>query len=205
MSEQGVATDPGKVDKVKSWPTPTTTGLANYYRDFAGIVKPLLKLTERNGTLKWTPECDDAITTLCFRLTTTPILVYPDFTKQFILDTDASNRAIRAKSGVMDRSMLLLMAADYCVTYHKLLAVIVFTKHFHPYLLEKQFLLYTDHMSLQWLCNFKDSEGQMARWLEAIQELDIKIVHRKGQAHNNADALSRIPRRQCGRLSDDLQ
>ena len=84
------------------------------------------------------------------------------------------------------------------------MAVIVFTKHFRPYLLGKRFILWTDHGSLHWLCNFKDPEGQVAQWLEALQELDFEIVHRKGRSHNNADALSRIPCRQCGRLPNEL-
>ena len=41
----------------------------------------------------------------------------------------------------------------------------------------------------------------MARWLERLQELGYDIVHRRGRAHTNADALSRLPRPQCGRES----
>ena len=107
VSDHGVAVDPGKVNKIKSWPTPTTfrevqqlLGLANYYRhfikSFAEIAKPLHKLTEQNTTFKWTPECDKAFTTLRSRLVTTPILADPDFTKEFILDTDANNMVIGA-------------------------------------------------------------------------------------------------------------
>ena len=57
--------------------------------------------------------------------------------------------------------------------------------------------------SFQWLCNLKDPEGQVAQWLEAIQELDCKIIHRKGRSHSNTDALSRIPCRQCGQVLDE--
>ena len=79
----------------------------------------------------------------------------------------------------------------------------VFTKHFHLYLLGRRFILRTDG-SLQWLFNFKDPEGQVVRWLEALQELDFEIVHRKGRSHNNADALSHIPCRQCRQPLEEL-
>ena len=85
------------------------------------------------------------------------------------------------------------------MTRRELLAVVVFLKHFRPYLLGKKFTLRTDHGSLNWLCNFKDPEGQLARWLEKLQEYDFTVVHRQGKKHQNADAMSRIPCRQCGR------
>ena len=60
----------------------------------------------------------------------------------------------------------------------------------------------TDHGSLTWLRNFQNPEGQLARWLEKLQELDFEIVHRQGRKHSNADALSRFPCKQCGRPSE---
>ena len=47
--------------------------------------------------------------------------------------------------------------------------------------------------------NFREPEGQLAHWLEKLQEFDFTIVHRPGQRYGNADALSRIPCTQCGR------
>ena len=38
---------------------------------------------------------------------------------------------------------------------------------------------------------FKNIEGQLARWLEELQEYDMEVCHRAGKAHGNADALSR--------------
>ena len=81
----------------------------------------------------------------------------------------------------------------YCVTRRELLAVVTFVKHFRPYLLGRRFTLRTDHGSLIWLRNFHEPEGQLARWLETLQEYDFEIIHRKGRLHCNADALSRIP------------
>lgn len=40
---------------------------------------------------------------------------------------------------------------------------------------------------------FKNPEGQLARWLEWLQEYNFRIEHRRGSVHNNADALSRRP------------
>ena len=80
-----------------------------------------------------------------------------------------------------------------------------FTRHFWAFLLGRKFRLHTDHGSLTWLTNFKDPEGQLARWLEQLQEFDFDIVHGRGKKHTNADALSRQPCQQCGGESHESE
>ena len=90
---------------------------------------------------------------------------------------------------------------NYCVTRKELLAVVTFLEYFRQYLLGLCFTVRTDHGALTWLHNFKEPQGQLARWLEKLQEYQFSIAHRPGRLHNNADALSRIPCKQCGRES----
>jgi hypothetical protein len=47
--------------------------------------------------------------------------------------------------------------------------------------------------------NFKNAEGQLARWLEVLSSYNMTIKHRPGSQHQNADALSC---KQCGFRSD---
>lgn len=51
----------------------------------------------------------------------------------------------------------------------------------------------TDHACLTWLLSFKEPEGQLARWIEALQRYDFEIQHQAGRLYTNADALSRRP------------
>eukprot|EP00731_Ephydatia_muelleri_P037376 Em0453g3a len=67
-----------------------------------------------------------------------------------------------------------------------------------PYLYGRKFLLRTDHNSLRWLHNFKEPEGQVARWLETMAEFQYEVIHRPGKQHCNADSLSCGQCRQCG-------
>eukprot|EP00731_Ephydatia_muelleri_P033667 Em0035g4a len=192
------------------WSSPIV--LAKVYKTFGTIAKPLHRLTEKNITFQWTDTCQQAFDNLRKCLMTSPILAHPDWSKSFILDTDASDCGIGAVLSQVnsDASECVIAYASqslsrqeqrYCVTRRELLAVVEFVKHFREYLLGRRFTLRTDHGSLVWLKNFKEPEGQLARWLERLEEYDFTVVHRQGSLHNNADALSRIPCRQCGRSS----
>eukprot|EP00731_Ephydatia_muelleri_P006231 Em0003g479a len=107
VSQDGIATDHSKTEQVSKWPVPSSCtevqrflGLANYYRrfvqDFAAMAKPLHRLTERNAQFRWTTECQRAFDKLKSCLVSAPILAFPDFTRPFILDTDASDMGIGA-------------------------------------------------------------------------------------------------------------
>ena len=90
------------------------------------------------------------------------------------------------------------------MTRQELLAVVVFTRHFQPFVLGHHFVFRTDHGSLTWLLNFKNPKGQLSGWLQALQEYDCDIVHQGRKKHGNADALSHLPCSQCG-WQDQLQ
>ena len=64
--------------------------------NFATNAKPVHHLTEKTAKFKWSVQCLEAFAELKLCLTTVPILSLPDFTKQFILDTDASESSIGA-------------------------------------------------------------------------------------------------------------
>ena len=119
------------------------------------------------------------------------------------MDTDASDQGIGAvlsqiqsdgqeRVVVYANRLLSKLERRYCVTCKELLAVVVFLHHFQQYLLGRKFILRTDHSSLVWLHNFKEPEGQLTRWLERLEEFQFEVVHRRGKAHCNADALSRM-------------
>ena len=61
-------------------------------------------------------------------------------------------------------------------------------------------MIRTDHGALTWIQKFKEPEGQIARWVQKLQEYQFTIIHCPGNRHNNADALSRLPCRQCGMI-----
>lgn len=214
ISGEGIKTDPQKTTDVQNWPTPTSVtevrsfiGLCSYYRqfvkNFSTVAKPLFKLTEKGVKFVWTAEHTATFEALKELLCKSPTLSFPQIDQPFILDTDASNHGLGAVLSQIQGGEEKVIAyysctlnpaqRNYCTTRKELLAVIKGTKHFHHYLYGRRFLLRTDHAAIQWLLNFKAPEGQIARWIEWLQQYDFETKHRPGRIHGNADALSRRP------------
>jgi len=219
VSGEGVATDPGKIEVVKDWPTPNEVrevrsflGLASYYRrfvlTFAEIAAPLHALTMKNKMFYWSPEYDRAFVRLKYALISSPILAMPNDTEPFLLDTDACDVSIGAVLSQVQSGVERVIAyasrslskpeRNYCITRKELLAIVCYTKSFRQYLLGRQFVVRTDHSALQWIRTTPEPIGQQARWCEILEEFDFQIVHRPGRLHGNAEAMSRRPCRQCG-------
>ena len=219
VGSAGIATDPSKIAVIETWPTPQDVsdirsglGLFGYYRkfikDYSKIARPLTRLTGKGVPFVWGEEEQLAWDTLKQKLVESPILAYPDPTAQFILDTDASGYGIGAvlsqvqggKERVIAYGSRTLTKEEqrYCVTRRELLAVVYFLKYYRHYLYGRHFLIRTDHGALRYLVNFKDPQGQLARWLEVLDTYDFDVQHRAGKSHGNADALSRGPCKQCG-------
>ena len=219
VSKEGVSTDPAKIEAVQKWPAPQTVsevrswlGFTSYYRRFmrgySEMAAPLFALTEKSRTFGWTAKCEEAFTKMKNALITAPILAYPTVDGQYVLDCDASDVGIGAvlsivQEGSLERPIayfsktLSKSEKRYCVTRKELYALVAGVKHFHHYLYGRKFLIRTDHSALRWLMNFKNPEGQTARWIEVLGTYDFEIKHRPGKLHQNADGLSRIPCRDC--------
>ena len=107
VSSKGIETDPKKLEVVKNWTTPRIVmdiqsflGFTNYYRrfikDYAKVARPLNILisgeiaSKKKMLIEWTEECKLAFDKLKKLCTSTPILAYADYKKEFQLHTDAS-------------------------------------------------------------------------------------------------------------------
>ena len=111
VSEQGIATDPKKIEKVVQWPIPDTVndvrsflGFTGYYRryikNYSSVAKPLTNLLAGHETnskkaagklrVPWGTKEQKAFDLLKLACTCAPVLGYADFTKPFIVHTDSS-------------------------------------------------------------------------------------------------------------------
>jgi hypothetical protein len=220
IDKDGIQTDPDKVRAIDEYEVPKDRtgiraflGLAMYYRrfikNFAKIAEPMneqlrKKPREKKMDFYW------SMWDIQQALMHAPVLIKPNWDKEFKLSTDGSaygSGAVLGQDDDQGNERVIAYASRgsrgaekaYESTKMECLAVVWAVKHFRYYLLGRHFILITDHSALKWLFNKKDPQGIYARWVMTLQEYDFEVQFRKGKKHVNADALSRTPIRTQGR------
>lgn len=229
VSAQGIGTDPDKISAVRKWPVPSTVkelrsflGFCSYYRryieGFSQIAGPLHDAV--NGCLQdsgaartnqlfrmaWTPQCLQAFELLKEKLICAPILGYADFSRPFLLETDASGLGLGAvlcqeqegKKKVIAYASRRLRGAEkndqnYSSMKLELLALKwAVTEKFRSYLLGSKFTIITDNNPLCHLSTAKLGAIEQ-RWAAQLAVFDFDVKYRPGRCNTAADALSRRP------------
>jgi len=215
IKKEGIQMDPEKLEAVSNFPIPKNLtqlksflGLTGWYRmfvkNYAVRTAPMRELCKKDATFRWGSRQQKAFEDLKHCMTSEPIvLAYPDFSKPFILHTDASKYGLGAMLTQKDdreREQVIAYGArattrseqNYGITELECLAVKWAIKRYHHYLWGSKFRVITDHSALVYLRNMKDPTGMFARWLAFLENYEFDVLHRKGKEHKAVDALSRI-------------
>ncbi|WOG95792.1 hypothetical protein DCAR_0415120 [Daucus carota subsp. sativus] len=207
ITTEGVKADTEKIRAMVDWPVPKNIkalrgflGLTGYYRRFVAhyglISKPLTQLLKK-GAFQWSEEAELAFNTLKEAMSTTPVLAMPDFTKPFVLETDACQSGVGAvlmQEGKPIAFLSKVLAARHMSlsTYEKeLMAVIMAVQRWRYYLLGHKFIIKTDHEALKYLMEQKLTTLLQHKWLSKLLGYDYSVVYKKGKDNLVADALSR--------------
>ncbi|KZS10210.1 Uncharacterized protein APZ42_025363 [Daphnia magna] len=216
ISADGVAPDPAKIKCLVNYKKPLTVkemqsflGLASYYRrfikGFSIVAHPLIHQAKGKpqDMIKWGPTEEKSFEFLRKCLMTDPVLAYPDFTKEFLIYTDAIDYGLvavlfqihdRKDQPIAYASRHLNKAKTKYSTIEKEAAAVIFgIKRFRHYLQDEPFVIISDHRPLQWLQTFKDETGRLGGWSILLANLKYSIKYRPGRVNENADFLSRIP------------
>lgn len=197
ISAEGVSTDPRNIDKVQAWKQQESVkelrqflGLAGYYGKFVkhfGIIRrPLTDLLKKGVPFLWTATHDQAFQLLKTALTTAPVLALPDFSKPFVVETDASEVGIGAvlmqqQHPIAFLSQVLGPKHRALSTYEKeCLAVFMAVDRWRSYLLLSEFTTRTDHRSLSCLDEQKLTTPWQHKALTKLLGLQYKIEYRRG-------------------------
>lgn len=181
--------------------------MVNYYRrfieGFSGVTAPLSDLLKtKSKVIQWSEAAEEAFCQIKELLISSPILGSPDFTKEFVIQTDASDVAV---AGILTQQQeegekviayfshkLTTPQKNYHAAEKEALAAILAIDAFRGYIEGYHFTLVTDSSALTHILKTKWKVGsRCSRWSLDLQQFDMTVVHRKGKDNVVADALSR--------------
>ncbi len=107
ISSEGLKLEPAKLQMITAWPVLTTCpqvssflSFTRYYRRFVPdySLKTVALHKEKNSVEKfnWTPECQAEFEAVQVEFAKNLYLAFPDFSKMFYLETDASKVGLGA-------------------------------------------------------------------------------------------------------------
>ena len=214
----GLQPNQKQVAAVADFPVPVSVtavrqflGLTSYYRrfihQFAKKAEPLHRLTRKDVEFTWDEDCQQAFELLKTTLVKAPILVYPNFERSFVVETDASICGLGAilsqeqSDGQLHpiaygSRVLSVPQRNYGITELETLAVVWALTHFLAYVYGHEVTVVTDHSAVKSILEKPNLSGKHARWWlkvygSGVKKIDIR--YRPGRENAGADALSRNP------------
>lgn len=122
----------------------------------------------------------------------------PDFDKQFIVQTYASQKGIGVVLTQDGHPLAFISRSlgpkwqQLSVYEKELLAILFAVQKWEQYLMGSHFLIRDDQKSLKWLLQQKISTPFQQFWLSKLMGFDYEIQYKSGKENIAADALSRV-------------
>ena len=153
---------------------------------------------KKNERIPWGPEQQRAFDLLKERMTSGPVLAHFQDDLETRIHVDSSQAACgavlaqRHPTGLRPVSCCsrkLTKAERGMSTIERECAGLVYSiEKFKPYITERPVTVVTDHHALQWIQSLKSG---LTRWATFLAQFELKVIHRSGREHSDADALSR--------------
>jgi hypothetical protein len=213
ISPSGVSVDPSRTTAIKDFPPPRDAkgiarfiGMVNFFHKFiphlAERAAPLNLLRKKGTQFVWGPGQQQAFEDLKLAIVNPPVLRMADFSRRFILQTDASSLAVAAvllqdfegeRQPIAFASRTLTQQERKFSTYElECLAVLFGLEKFRGYVEHVEFDLETDNQALMWCLSHTRQLGRIARWTVRLSAFKFCIHHIRGTQNVIADALSRM-------------
>src|SRR5215475_2256717 len=216
ISHDKVEMDPVKVEGVRQWPVPKNRkevqsflGFTNFYcrfiEGFSHHARPLFDLTKKAKAWQWGEAEQTAFDKLRNRITSTPMLLAPDDSKPFQIESDSSDfatGAVLSQESSEDgkwhpvaflSKSLSAIEHNYDIHDKEMLAIVRALEEWRHFLkgARHKFEIWTDHKNLEYFMAEKKLNRRQARWSLYLAWFDFALHHRPGKSMGKADALSR--------------
>ena len=184
ICENGLEVDQANVSIIETLLPPTAVkgirsllGHASFYgrfiKDFSKISRPLCRLPEKDAKFDFDELCKAAFDEIKSRLVTTPIMVTPDWNKEFEIMCDVSDYAMGVVLGQRTEKIFKAIyyanktlneaQENYSTTEKEMLAMVFACEKFRPYILGSHVIIHFDHAAIRYLMTKKDAKLRLIR------------------------------------------
>ena len=230
VDAHGTHADPAYVDALMKMPSPTNrkellsllgkiTWLKSYLETqvgekistncFSALMSTMTSLSSPKMHFQWTEEAQQQFEKVKKKLASSPVVAFPDFTRPFMVVTDASDVACGAvliqcndnggQSIVASCSHKFSSTERRWSTIEREAFGVVFAcRKFNYFIEARHFTIRCDHKSLIYIDEKTYKNAKIKRWQEELSKYDFSIIHIKGEDNGVADWLSRP----CGAVSN---
>lgn len=196
ISKDGIRIDPSRVEAIQKIDFPRNkkeiqafNGKMNFLRKFIpNLVEHLCELTnmlKKKSTVKLTKDAMKHFNLVKLSLTTTPVLINPNYTRDFIIFSFASEHTfapvLMQKKDWVEHPIAFFnrtiryVALCYNIIEKQALALIKALKDFRVYILHSHTIAYVPNTVVKYVLLQTDLEGRRGKWIATMLEYDLEI------------------------------
>jgi hypothetical protein len=197
VSKEGIRIDPERVQGIQAITPPKDVsslrsffGKINFVRRFipnlAELAKPLNSLLKKDVKFIWDKKCDASFESLKKAIASAPVLVSPNYNKEFLIYSYASEDTIAGvllqKNEENHEQPVAFMSKNlrdaelnYTTTEKQAYALVKSLKHFRTYIGYSKIMAYVPYQAVKDVLSQPDGIGVRGNWISRIQEYDIEI------------------------------
>eukprot|EP00253_Pinus_taeda_P024713 PITA_24713 len=196
ISKDVIRIDPARVEAIQQLEHPRNkkeiqsfNGKLNFLRRFipnlAEHLREMTNMLRKDSEIKWTEEAVKSFNLIKVILSSTPTLISPDYTQDFILFSFASEHKLAAvlmqKREGVERPIAFFSriirdgALNYNIIEKQALALIKALKDFRVYILHSHVLAYVPSAAVKDVLIQTEPEGRRGKWIASLLEYDVEI------------------------------
>jgi ribonuclease HI len=197
ISKEGIRIDPSRIEAILKIEHPRNLkelqsfiGKINFLRRFipnlAELLRNITNILKKDAKIKWDPESRSSFGQVKRALTQAPVLISPNFTKDFYLFSFASEHTIAAvllqknsegyEQPIAFFSKALRDAAlNYNIMEKQAFALVKAIKDFRVYILHSHAIAYVPNTVVKDILTQDNPDGRRGKWIAVILEYDIEI------------------------------
>ena len=179
---------------------------------YSALMEPIYELyRNQKKTFHWTPEADKAFENIKKRLSSAPFISFSDPRYPYTLTTDASNYGAAGILMQQREGKYHVIAAisktfspvqsRWSATEREAWAIVWAAGKLSHFLLDKAFVIFTDHKSLQFIDRKEFNNAKIQNWSHKLSRFQFTVQYLEGKSNVFADWLSRAddapPKQPC--------